>query len=69
MACGEIDIAALKRDRDQLFAEAVERYRHGEQWWPDAEFESNHIRQNRKRALRPIHGKSQSPNGFAAESE
>lgn len=32
VATGDIDLQALKRDRDQLWAEAVARYRAGEAW-------------------------------------
>ena len=41
--CGDIDVNQLKLDRDQLFAETVTRYRKGEHWWPDREFERMHI--------------------------
>jgi putative DNA primase/helicase len=41
--CGQIRLSKLKEIRDQLFAEAVDRYRHGEHWWPDADFEIKHI--------------------------
>jgi predicted P-loop ATPase len=40
---GKIDLAALKRDRDQLFAEAVWAYRKREHWWPHRDFEAEHI--------------------------
>jgi predicted P-loop ATPase len=38
-----IDVAALAKDRDQLFAEAVARYQEGAQWWPDKDFERQYI--------------------------
>jgi predicted P-loop ATPase len=40
---GTINLDSLQRDRDQLFAEAVWRFKNGERWWPDAEFERKTI--------------------------
>jgi predicted P-loop ATPase len=40
---GKISLPALQQDRDQLFAEAVHAYKHGASWWPDRDFERQHI--------------------------
>jgi predicted P-loop ATPase len=40
---GKINVDALARDRDQLFAEAVCCYDRDAQWWPDKDFERQHI--------------------------
>ncbi|MBU8541606.1 virulence-associated E family protein [Falsiroseomonas tokyonensis] len=40
---GAIDLDALARDRDQLFAEADHLFRQGAAWWPATDFEAKHI--------------------------
>ena len=42
--CGFIDLDALKRDREQLFAEAVARFRDGQDYWPSPEDEAQFFR-------------------------
>ncbi len=40
---GAIKIEDLKRNRDQLLAEAVARYRQKVKWWPEKDFERKYI--------------------------
>lgn len=40
---GRIDTDALRHDRGQLFAEAMQAFQAGERWWPDGSFEAKHI--------------------------
>ena len=41
---GIIDLDSLAFDREQLFAEAVARYKRKEKWWPDQGFEKDVIK-------------------------
>jgi predicted P-loop ATPase len=41
---GTIDLDALANDRDALFAEAVFMYQNNIPWWPDRDFEREHIK-------------------------
>lgn len=43
VAVGKLDLDALKTDRDQLFAEAVQLFKNDEPWWPDRDFEAEYI--------------------------
>jgi predicted P-loop ATPase len=46
--CGKIDLEMIKRDRDQLFAEAVARFKSGETWWEMPEQETKAIQESRR---------------------
>jgi predicted P-loop ATPase len=50
---GEIDIPALQKNRDQLFAEAVQLFHKGIPWHPDADFERKQIRPEQDQRFEP----------------
>ncbi|WP_367142626.1 VapE domain-containing protein [Mesorhizobium sp.] len=52
LACGLINVKAIERDRDQLWAEAVARHRAGECWWlNDSEAQLANIEQEDRREI------------------
>jgi hypothetical protein len=52
-ATGIIKLDELQRDRDQLFAEAVQLYRDHVHWWPDRDFELEHIAPEQENRYEP----------------
>lgn len=51
VTCHGVDIGALRRDRDQLWAEAHNRYVLGEKWHLDRDIEALAVRQTERRRL------------------
>ena len=49
IACTRIDVDALARDRDQLWAEAVHRHVQGESWWLEGDLIDAHAREAEQR--------------------
>lgn len=48
---GRVDLEALRRDRDQLWAEAYALYAKGAKWWPDADERPAMLEEQEKRRL------------------
>ena len=54
---GHIDLDALARDRDQLFAEAVHDFQAGTPWWPTHDIEAENIKPEQERDSSPTPGR------------
>lgn len=50
---GGLDTNALLHDRDQLFAEALAAFSADEKWWPEADFELEHIAPEQEARFEP----------------
>ena len=51
VSVGKINLAALERDRDQLLAEAVDRFLRGENWWLDSTLNEAAVKEQDARYL------------------
>jgi predicted P-loop ATPase len=49
--CGWVDVAALERDRDQIWGEAYALYRRGAIWWPDGELKTEFEQEQEARQI------------------
>ncbi|HWA76284.1 MAG TPA: virulence-associated E family protein [Polyangiaceae bacterium] len=55
---GKVDLAGIERDREQLFAEALARFRAGDRWWlTETEEEAARIEQGARTAEDPWEGR------------
>jgi hypothetical protein len=58
LTCGAIDVQSLDRDRNQLWSEALTRYRNGERWWLEGdEKQLAEIEQEDRREIDPWEGR------------
>ncbi|RUU02334.1 hypothetical protein EOD23_20005, partial [Mesorhizobium sp. USDA-HM6] len=58
LACGVIEVEAIERDRNHLWAEALASYRIGERWWlDDDEKKLAEIEQDERREVDPWEGR------------
>jgi predicted P-loop ATPase len=66
--CGVIDIDSLKQDRDQLWAEAVVRFRDGASWWLEKQFLVEAAEMEQAERYEGVSGTTLSVTGWRAAS-